>query len=206
MRGNRTAALVTLCMALTGCSQSINQKHIEATTELTWLVAESCSCVASRYAYLMQRTLDLQPSDCFICSIFGVPPENSIGEGYWKPFSKYQMMAYIISGTSIKKTTIPIKITIYNSETPEEITIDAKITHVTNHFYIADFEFPRKKLPTCVPALMAIKCGDGEEYEYNVLVDPEGILTYILLDDSIYTKSENLENESLRSLYKMKRS
>ena len=139
MRKNRTAALVMLCMALTGCSQSINQKHIEATTELTWLVAESYACVASRYAYLMQRTLDLQPSDCFVCSAVGLPPESSIGEGYWKPFSKYQMMAYIISGTPIEKTTIPIKITIFNSETPEELSIDAKITHVTNHFYIADF-------------------------------------------------------------------
>jgi hypothetical protein len=206
MRGNRTAALVTLSMALTGCSQSINQKHIEATTELTWLVAESYACVASRYAYLMQRTLDLQPSDCFVCSAVGLPPESSIGEGYWKPFSKYQMMAYIISGTSIEKTTIPIKITIFNSETPEEITIDAKITHVTNHFYIADFEFPRKKLPTNIPALIDIKCGTGEKYEYNVLIEPKGIFTHILMNDSIYTKSENLENESLRSLYKMKRS
>ena len=202
----RIAALVTLSMALTGCSQSINQKHIEATTELTWLGAECYDCVASRYAYFMQRTLDLQPSDCFICSIFGLPPESSIGEGYWKPFSKYQMMAYIISGTPIKETTLPIKITIYNSETPEEITMDAKITHITDHFYIADFDFPRKKLPNDFPAIINIKCGNGEEYEYNVLIDPKGIITYMLLNDSIYTKSENLENESLRSLYKLKRS
>ncbi|MBR1998368.1 MAG: hypothetical protein IKC90_06355 [Akkermansia sp.] len=162
-----------------------DQKLAES-IEAARLISGAHLCMSARYAYLMLQTINFQKSDCFICSASGIPPLNCINdEGQVTPFSNFEMKAYIISGSPIRENTIPLSMTIFGTDSEEEeISIDAKISPITENFYTAEFLLPRDKLPTYEPALIDIKCGTGGKYTYSVFVGSERINPHIFMNDS----------------------
>lgn len=163
-------------------------------------IADTQCCMSARYAYLMLQMIDLQQSDCFVCSASGIPPQNNMLDGKVSSFSNFEMTAYIISGSPIKGDTVSLCITTHDCEHSEEISVEAKILPIAENFYSAEFLLPRDKLPTGLPVLIDIKCGTGETYRYSVFVDSESINPHIFMNDSsIYMHSRRTQNETSAS-------
>ena len=127
--------------------------------------------LAARYASLMLETVDLEPGDCFVCSADGFPPGGSIEAGKVKPFTHYNMLAYILSGSPIESGTLPLMVTVHGIDSSEEITVEAKITPLTTVLHTAEFQFPQDKVPEKAPSYMSVKCGAGEECPYYFYTD-----------------------------------
>lgn len=153
--------------------------------------------LAARHASLMLETVDLEPGDCFVCSADGFPPSGSIEAGKVKPFTHYNMLAYILSGSPIESDTLPLTVTVHGMDTSEEITVEAKITPLTKALYTAEFEFPQDKVPEKVPSYMSVKCGAGAEYSYYFYNDTMRISPQLFLREQPHNSvTENLPSQS----------
>lgn len=153
--------------------------------------------LAARYTSLMFETVDLEPGDCFVCSADGFPPSGSIEAGKVKPFTHYNMLAYILSGSPIESDTLPLTVTIHGMDTSEEITVEAKITPLTKALYTAEFEFPQDKVPEKVPSYMSLQCGAGTEYSYYFYNDTLRISPQLFLREQPHNSvTENLPSPS----------
>lgn len=151
--------------------------------------AEASSGLPAYFASLMLKSIDLQQIGCYVCSAEGFPPQESFCGGKVHLFSEFEMIAYIISGQKIPGVTIPIVITI-PGEKAEELQVEAKITPLTDYLYVAEFNFPREKIPTGTNASWGIKCGNGRTYWYAVFIDKDSMHPCMFIDEQFLPKLE----------------
>ena len=191
-------AVVCVIFTAFAINMCINDREKKDSIEAAWSIAEAYTSMPARYAYLTLKSIKLQQSDCYVCSAEGNAPikniqeGSEIAEGYVTPFSDFEMIAYIISGSPIKEDTIPISMIIFKGfEETEEISIEAKISPITENLYTAEFLLPRDKLSTDMVRFMNMKCGIGNKYTYSIIVDARCINLHILLNDTILNPEEH---------------
>lgn len=162
----------------------------EKEAAITQTLADSTSSVTTRYAHMISQTASLRQGDCFVCSADGFPPDESVMGGKVETsFSHYKMLAYVISTNKLESTTLPLCITLpaKEGEEAERIQLKAAISPLTEHFYTAEFSFPREKMPEgdIVYSMMWIQCGTGKEYKYTVYASPGIVAPAILMNDTL---------------------
>ena len=193
----RKITYIVIALVVLGIGYSFIHRYLQEQLEkaketaITQTLADSTSSVTTRYAHMMLQTASLQQGDCFVCSADGFPPEESMmgGGKVDASFSHYKMLAYVISANKIESTTLPLCITLptKEDEEAERIQLQAAISPLTEHFYTAEFSFPREKMPEAdiVYSMMWIQCGTGKEYKYTVYASPGIVAPAILMNDTL---------------------
>lgn len=169
-------ALVVMILVSIWICMRINNQGLTESIEFAEGVALRNASLPARYASYTLQTVELEQTDCFVCSIACFPPLEAIKQAEGEEellFPNYIMQAYVVSGSPIHEDSITLSISVYNKdmEAFEEFPIEAEIISTTDNLCVAEFLFPRNKLPVGLLARLRIRCGTGDSYDYAVLVD-----------------------------------
>lgn len=196
----RKITYIVIALVVLGIGYSFIHRYLQdqlkkaKETAITQALVDVTGSIAARYVHMMLQTVQLQQGDCFVCSADGFPPEESIKDGTVDAaFPHYKMLAYVISAEKIENTTLSLNITLPSEQDENErLQLVAEISPLAEHMYVAEFSFPREKMPVgdAIYSMMWIQSGTGKEYKYTVYASPGIVAPAILMNDSLTRNGE----------------
>ena len=172
-------AVVICIMLLAGVWRAPGEKELDYRKALAITQAMSGQDIALYQAYLALKAYGVQPSDCYICSASGFVPDPEANVVRKEPFDHYKMTAFLISYREFNDgDTLPLSIAIGSKET---LMTEAKMSRLASCLYHVEFDLPCEKIANASEYKIFVKCGDGENVNYDLFKDQGGYVIYLFM-------------------------